>query len=273
MQRGMQVDPDNALYHYLITQRLLKDDASDKRLLHQAIIELQRAIAKPYLRTYTEEMKQAKLAALPPAQSSLDALYRPILVDNRTQLRQSDFRGLIRKLPDFADALRRNGQTASADAMLHAWEPIIRQAIADDSYDMMDMLSYAMMAVSGSRQEAEAYAKLGRPAQSAFARSNAKQIDSFWRQLTTQRVAEKEKTTAYLRAHGSILAAISLPIYGNEAFTAAELTPSRLLEYTQAEEAGASLFLVFFTPSWCTNLWWHGAGKLPCARSMCRDCS
>lgn len=271
MRQGMRVDPDNALYHYLLadayfqrameyTETKITEDKqthrtinrydyrlTDRNMLEKGIREFRTGLARPALRTYHTEMGRLQFAALPTPRHSEDYLDRIVFAATVLFPELAHYRELGRRFPYAGLVLIKEGRTAEGEALLHAWKPYTEHLLGDRITFLIQYLAAAAIGDLSSETCAQQYDALGRP---ETARQMRREADDCLRPYRDWRANRSARNDAYDEAcRSSVLASMLFPIGGPGAPKIApkDLAPLRGLDQTWLEIAGASGLLILLT--------------------------
>lgn len=262
VRRGEELDPDNALYNYLLAgvfaersidwKRLREKGkeenglslVKDRALMDRAIGELRKAGLKPYLRSYRREIVREQLALLPPARRLEEGLAMTGLVEWGPVAHLVLYPPLIRALPRYAEILLEEGRAGEAEALLECWYPFVRKAAAD-SFTPEDLI-YAGDVIPSIVEEEwpPLYEKLGRPKKAEVVRRRAQHIRAPVEESVAKFAsASREFRKGYWRS-APIHATRFLSYIPQEASHESLAAPGRFLEHTLLEQVFVPLLLL-----------------------------
>jgi len=176
LRKGRQLEPENALYDYLLAREYLRgsyhyDHVRQTELIlvidnrsnfDKAMQELRRGLDKPYLRDYQQDILREELARLPHS-SRYTEYYQRALVSKRILTpTYACFRELCRLMPEYAEMLIQEGRTAEALSLLSQGERLPRQML-QDSHDLLGIMVAAACAKIVGGQTASIKDSLGMP--------------------------------------------------------------------------------------------------------------
>ena len=250
MQRGEQIEPQNALYNVLLAAYYLQrgilprseksvpsptDDVLDRRAFMLGIAELRRAAAKPYLHAYRVPIIQQKLNALPSPLLTEDYLERITLMASELFPDFPRYREMTRYLPGCARALLAEGHRADAEAVMDTWKPFTILLMDDSSSFLISAVVDRAIGERLATEGAEVYDRLGAPAKAREARAIAARLRAL---VTEWKATDAEKQTEehLFREHGAYLAKVFLAEGLRNHLTEAELQPSRMHEHALIDE-------------------------------------
>ncbi len=262
---GEQLDPQNALYHYLladalITQALEHTDQGpdvdkktgkwsfpyrihNRRMFDRAMHEYQVGLSKPYLHGYHLDMVNEQIGALSPCRQAEDHLLK-IAIGAQTLLPElARLRTLARVAPFYAKTLIAEGRMPEATPYLDSWLPFTRQ-ITEGSETLIHVLVAAAVANVGAKAAADVYDSAGQHARAQQTLTQLAQACASFNAFHAAVGRAKGNDPQWMKSAG-VMAGILLPVMGNQIPpTAAELAPSRYVEQQAAEEFALACLIV-----------------------------
>lgn len=277
MRLGERIDPQNALYNYLIARGRLslslgertthyRDAVTgkkrshtekivlDRHLLEQAMRELRIGMAKPQYHTYRRDLVTHWGSLLPPAHRFLNTFQR-----NSTNMwgnyhLDNDVRAVNEATPIYARILADEGKSQEAIFYLNAWEHLGKQVLADAT-EMLDVLYATAIFKSGRNASTQVYDAMGRHDFAIQTRQYTSRL------LAPYDYLKLEKQKFHSRFDAGFLTSITLPMYGNHYFSKSELAPELNLYEVLEEEtivAGVVIILLLLIPYvFMLELRWH----------------
>lgn len=264
MQLGMQLDPKNAFYHYLLADALTNQaldryseaittdkqtgklfysyQIKDRRLLEEAMRELRLAVTRPEFNTYHTEMLQAQFALLPTPRYFEDYFLRLTLSANELMPEQKRYRALAHVIPYFAHVLAAEGRRGDAEVMLHAWLPMTTHLTAN-SHTLIEILVAGACEKIAGNDSAGVYDELGEHKRAQQLRAQTARISEPLDKHKSAMHNDHIATQNFLCEYGALHVDPVLPIFGKWNFTRDELTPTRTVEYILLETVVASIIL------------------------------
>lgn len=260
---GERLDPQNALYHYLLADALVNwsvlhadqgpqiDEKTgkrsypyqirDRRMLDRAMREYQIGLSKPYFNSYHLDMVKAQIGALPPCRQLEDYLLKCAIAARTISPELARLRNLARVTPYYAKTLIDKGRMREAMPYLESWLPFTRQITAS-SVPLIDILVAVAVAKIGGEGAAQLYASAGRP---DLAKQTRAQLACVCAAFNAFREAKTQHAQAYDKhwdKSAGVLSGILLPLLGYyNPPTEAELAPSRYIEQQVVEEIETAL--------------------------------
>ncbi|MBN1257301.1 MAG: hypothetical protein JXA52_06310 [Planctomycetes bacterium] len=263
--RGMELDPDNARYHYLLANLWLdeacnyKDETDysekepqavytleilDQELFDQAVAEILKGIAKPQYKNYVYEMAKLRLQMLPPSRTldelaaKIDAMAWITLPDLSRARQQFNI------IFAYAKQLAEAGRKEEACKYLEIWYPFATQ-LNRDSFTLVEVLVASAICKKAEEEIPPIYIAMAMPERAEKARDQAHRLASTVTAWREENKAVRGTIGEYLRREGSLLTAYMLPAIIND-FDKEDLTPSRELEQTVLERTMFSCLLALF---------------------------
>ncbi|MHB9026184.1 MAG: hypothetical protein ACYC7E_18760 [Armatimonadota bacterium] len=284
MRTGMRLDPDNALYHYLLAdkvgQRAVENYGNAKerdpntgaptyseyrvmnrRLLEEVIAEILIAAGKPYLRNYQNALSNERLQRMPPPRHYGDYIQRTTVIASEPYPDYNILRHVARMIPYYAIMLGKEGRTREATQLLDTYRPMVR-LIAESSDNLIGILVAIAIEKIGGKTAPPVYGDLGRQDLAQQTRQNTtRALRDFekWRSEKKRNEATEQK---FLNRKANLLIAIMGPSLNSKRYlNSSELTPTRNLEYISMEQysTGALLLLLLalLIHSWLTTIRWR----------------
>ena len=246
MRRGEQIEPQNALYNFLLANYFLhmgmwaksesaRDEIKHRRAFILGIAELRKAAAKPYLYFYRANILQKKFNALPPPFLTEDYLERLQIDINEVCPEYAMSRNLARKIPGCARLLLAEGQRAEAEAVMDTWKPYTKLLVDKDSPSLISAVVASMVGEMLSKEGAEVYDRLGATAKAREARAIEAPLHHLLQDWRSSESAKTKEENLY-REHGASLAIPYRALDLNHHVTDAELKPARMHEHTLIDE-------------------------------------
>ena len=277
IRRGEELDPDNAFYNYMLAAVLFKRGGEwksikgkkakewgikDKALLGLAIVELNKAVKKPYYRRYLSEFLKERLALFPETKRLEDRVFKMTYFASIPLADLGLIRDLFKTLPFYVE--RNELPEDDATELLDAWQEFLGKAIPD-AWCLIDVLVLSAIAnmaggevaesmAKGKRDEsavfgkvADVYEAMGKPEDANSTRLLAKKIGEpkkNWDAVReSKKVEEMERDLIFWK--GSILARMLLPVLG-EPVTEEMLRPGRQADRSVIEQFYLSYILCIF---------------------------
>ena len=253
MRQGERIEPLNALYNVLLAEYYLRrgitaksekasnvkqpltDDVPDRRAFLLGIAELRKAVVKPYLQTYHENMMQLRFNALPPPLLTEDYLEWMTLAVSESLPELARYREMARKIPGCARVLLAEGHRADAEAVMDTWKPLIALLMSDSRTILISPLVACAAGHILAHEGAEVYDQMGATAKARDARTTEARLNKLtqdWRSTN----ADMRKAEEFVREHGAYLAKFLVPFGGSLLVTEADLQPSRMHEHALIDE-------------------------------------
>ena len=250
------LDPANARYHYLRADKLLEQGATietvdlgkngkgesrsdfrlvvkDRATLDRAMAELSAGLRQPAFRRYSTDMLCERLAILGPPVRLTDQIEQ-IGISACVLLPDiSAARKLARASVGYARLLATEGKTEEARPFADAWQTLTTQ-ITEDSFTLIDVLVAGAIAKLGETNAVAFYREIGDTAAAERTRVAAAAIGAPVAAFRAR--AKAGVNDDGVRAKAGVLAGLLLPALG-EKVPDADLTPSRLVEYTILDQA------------------------------------
>jgi len=284
MREGERIEPDNALYNVFLAEYYLKrgvqaktetnkkDDADailDRRAFDLGLVELQKAVRKPYLHTYQMEIERMRLNELPRPLLTEDYLGRIAITAAVLFPHFQRYRSLARKIPASARLLYQEGRTREAEAVMDAGMPYARLLAGDANTTLIGGLVSTAVAAIETKQGADVYEQLGERTKAQQAQELYNEIRAFSRNWKAS--GHNPSLKSMLKRHGSQLISIISPVFGGVAPTERELIPTRMQEHVLSEEIGLGglqvLFALLLLGTVLQGMIWHyrlrGAASVP----------
>ncbi len=278
MRLGEQIEPQNALYNVLLAEWYLKrgmyergegphgydesqkDRLANQRLFDLGIAELRKAIEKPCLRSYQEELLRKKLGTLPRPLLSEDyaAMFSMTVRERFPHLPR--YRNLARRIPGSARILMSQGKSAEAEAVMDMWKPYSRLLLSDSDTALINGLLTMGSAKLMTKAAVEVYDSMGAKAKAENARHTYVRLkavqDAVSKAAHPSRAEEVKKAGVVCEhclpppqpfgQHGSYLAKTLLNGFIGRGVTVNDLAPGRMHEHVLAEEATVQALLAVF---------------------------
>jgi hypothetical protein len=257
---GQRLDPDNALYDYLLARVYLQQAVKittqmpkrrdwhyghwtrmvprlaytlqDRALLEPGRQAVAAGMRKPALRTYHLALIRRKLAALPPARRIEDAFDRQVIAYGEPLMECNILYTVVWTTPYLGKVLLHEGRVAEGEAMLGAWHTIARQTAAD-AFTQYQLLSMDSNAAAAGTAAARVYDAQGRHTDAAQMRQA---LHAFLQPMTKLRESRRSTRDDYfhqqLMPRMGFLAWNMMAVIGTEALRPADLLPVLRLEQT-----------------------------------------
>ena len=264
---GERLDPQNALYHYLLAAALIdwsvlnadkgpKIDKitgnlsfpyriRDRHILDRAMREYLIGLGKPYFNTFHLAMVREQIGALPPCRQLEDQLLKitiaegtpiPAPIPATTRLPE-----LANVMTYYAQTLMAEGRMQEATPYLESWLPYTKQITAS-SDSLITLLVARETANIGGECSALLYAAAGREDLANQTRAKLARVIS---PIDTFRATIKQHPQEYDKLwnkSAGILTGILLPKLGTQhPPTVSELAPTRYVEQQVVEEIWTTL--------------------------------
>ncbi len=276
MRQGERLEPENAFYNVMLAEWYLrrgmisrgegpakygevaKDEVLDQRLFGLGIVELRKAMSKPYLHTHQAEVVRRKLDAMPSPLLTEQYMARVALAAGELLPHLARYRALARKMPGCARILISQGKTVEAEAVMDTWRPYSDLLLSDSDTGMIHGLVTAACGTILAKEAAGVYDQLGAKTKAEDARRTLGRLRAFRKAQTKARRQvtgetqidsfgfEMPRTREPLTQHGSFLAKFFMPVLVETKITPQELTPSRMHEHVMAEEILMQVLMIVF---------------------------
>ncbi|HEY3416186.1 MAG TPA: hypothetical protein VGM23_04800 [Armatimonadota bacterium] len=284
MQIGRQLDPDNALYHYLLADRLgwdalenyAKAHATDpktgrltyaeyrvknRRLLEEALAEIRRAVRKPYYRNYQNDVVNERIKRLPPPRCYEDHVLNLCVYSSTIYPDYPCVRRLAWMIPYYARVLAAEGREAEAIQLLDFYRPICRH-VAHSSDSLLGILVAKAIEGIGGKNAPLIYDDLGRHDLAQQQRRVHARVQRFfdnWKSAMKQHETDEQQ---FLNRKANMLIAAGGPLLSPQRyFTVTELAPTRNLEYILMEQFSVGVLLVLLVVllihTWIASARWR----------------
>jgi hypothetical protein len=267
LRRGMELDPGNARYRFLLASHHLGAAAEedwpedgehelvvkDRALLDRAMAEYVKACRMPRLDTYTRKMLSRRLKLLPPEAGVEDRILRQSMAGSVLLPDLARHRLLARVVPRYAELLVAEGRNDEAREVLDSWFGQV-SLLAGDSWTLIELL--VLNAVLGMVREghAEIYRELGdgdaAEKTSRLVRRIEAPLKAYRETVNPESAgaatdAEREEFKRRLRRSGGLLVQILMPALGDawRSLDPDAFAPGAQLEHTLLEEAGLVIAL------------------------------
>ena len=274
LRRGEQLDPQNALYNYLIAGSMLKlavEDreipatghqhshteqvVKDRRLLDQAMHELRLGMAKPAFTTYRRDLEAQWGRLLPPPQRFFTSVSHRMNGENDGVAKTTQL--IVDDTPLYAKLLLKAGRKQDAFPYLNAWEHLGNQQL-DEATDFMGLSSAVYLFSSGGLRNARIYKAIGRK---DLEIQTLKRVDHITAPFRKWESNNPEGDLAFFADIGGTLTTIILPMYGKQYAGNNDLAPERNLWQVFIEEAIVVficlLLLAWMLASVALSVRWH----------------
>ena len=262
IRAGQKLDPDNARLDFVLAAKLLEQAVEtktsvtglapdgkarvrseqvikDRAKLEEAMRLLERGLTRPYYRRHVGDVLGERIAILGEPRSLSDQMLRLGLAADTSMPDLVLIRNLSRGAAAYAALLVGEGKAAEAEVFLGAWRPLTL-AITRDSFALIDVLMAAAIVKEAELRIPDLYRQIGK---SQAAEKMLKDTQAMtapvlaWNARRTafeQDPAARRERDAFV-THTGILASMLLPAL-TELPSAAELAPSRLLDYILIED-------------------------------------
>lgn len=196
--RGVELEPDNARYHYLMAFSLAERAGkfrrtgpgrlrgeyvvSDTNLLNLALAELMKGNVTPSYRRYALKMHMARLSLLPTV-TRVEEQAERLLITRRVRTPDNGsllFLSIV--AADGARYLAGNSRQADALRLLETWQRVTR-GLNEDAFTTADIGTVGMIAESAIENTAPVFEELGQPDRAAAVRKMAGKIVAVTRDL------------------------------------------------------------------------------------------
>ena len=244
LQQGMQLDPDNALYHYLQWQ--ISGGPYDQKQFALLMHEIRLGLNKPYLKDYKDEVISDRLAELPPAMDCADYYEQTLLVKNELYFHYEIYRQIARSIPIYAEILIKDGRTDEALELLRQWKRLPSQ-IMQDSHGMLGVMVANECARELGTQTAAIYQYLGRDELAAQTRQELALLTAPVNRYMAKKslaVNDLMKRTNFVAGSAGWIDSRLRSRVIVDADDRAALIPQRVMGYKIMEEFALSLLLV-----------------------------
>jgi len=263
MRIGQWLDPQNALYHYLLADTLVRfsvDDSDhmtkkdkktghynfparikDRGMLDRAMQEFRIGVTKPYLNTYNMEMIKGQVATLPSHRQLEDEMAKIILISRQTNPEYSHYRNLAFCIPFYAHTLAAEGKKQEAESFLQSYYPYIKQ-LTESADSLVGMLVNTAVMHIGEEANTDIDEEMGRHDLAEQAHAKFKHIrasvDTFRESV---KVSKREYPKHWRNSAGWACGSI-LEVYGDQHYTDADFAPARYVEHVGIEELAVAAF-------------------------------
>lgn len=264
LQRGMEVEPENARYEFLRAALLLGQAAEletetpgdtrigrpatrrlvvrDRALLEQAMAELLRGAAKPVYRRYDREMLVRRRSALGLPENVVDQVYQISLAAGLLLPDISRFKSVMEAIPLYADLLRAENRPDETRAVLDAWMPCMEKLL-DDEWTLIGVLVMYAVALEAPKV-ANIYEAVGHPDDAELIRRRGEALaapvqDWMARKEHLRKEKDPEATSfdIELVRRGSMISRTLFPALGPESYDHVKfLRGGRMLEYVKVDQ-------------------------------------
>ena len=269
LRQGTRVDPDNALYHYLLAERYFSYaleikrksrprggdpraqpqersysekyewTVRDRQWLDRGLREWRIACAKPSLRTYHLEHANLRLAQLPAPRSSEDYLDRWYVGEVGFYPDAPRIRKLADALPACAQILFTEGRETEAREVLESWKILLRHRVHDEVGNLGQTRIISSGARFAAQNAADIYEENGYVEDARRTRAElARIIDPVNARL------DRRDSAVGIRRHAGIFSRHVVTGFSADLASAEELAPMRYVEHALVEQAAVSLALV-----------------------------
>jgi len=267
LRQGMQLDPDNALYPYLLSRKYLQSafteksgpksydpirqvsvdyDVKNRQVLEQAMQEIRQGLSKPYLKDYKEEVINDKMLELPPPADCAAYYEQSARVYAELCPQYAAYRSVARAIPMYAELLIREGRTDEALALLSQWKQLPQQMMQDSHGLLGVLVANASTRILGE-QTAAIYEYLGKDTLAAQTRTELAALTAPVNRYMSRKAVTgneiMEGTNIFAGRAGWVQSRLgdrSLVDANNRAV----LAPQRVMGYKMLEEFALSLLLV-----------------------------
>ncbi len=275
MREGERIDPQNALYNVLLAELYLRrgmqprteekpkppppgmpgpyppmitnDRLLDRRTSDLGILELRKAVSKPYLRCYQAEIMHKKLSLLPNPRLTEGYFSRLLVAYSEVSIQYGLFRDLARRVPACARLLLAEGRSAEAEAVMDMWKPYTRLLFTEQSGSEVQPIVTAEIGLILTRQAPEVYECLRKPGKSREAKNTRTRLRSVVTEHKRASAESRERLDTVLSTHGSFLGMHPFLYSDAKNMDEASLTPGRMHEHVLAEEAFVQVLLFVLT--------------------------
>lgn len=265
IQDGLQRDPQNALYHYLLAYSFLqnalsreysKRDATgkeiidykinDRALLDSAMQEVATGLDLP-LHIRRNDLLGTALNAMPPPAHLEDQLGEQLFISGYQEKNFYHISRIVAYNKFYVSLLLKERKRKKAEPFLHTGEKMMLQIVHDDK-PTLKTLEMAFNLYTDFAQETAAICRQHRYEDEAIT------IERHYQLLTgdfttweESRKPSEAQSRQYLRRHGGLLANNSLPEFGIQLLpTISELQMSRKVDFTVLAEVIAWLLSLLF---------------------------
>jgi len=267
LRKGMQLDPDNALYPYLLSRKYLQTafigksnprpydpirqasidyELKNRQDLERAIQEIRVGLNKPYLKDHKDDVVNYKMTELP-APADCAAYYEqtmPVYAELYPQY--AAYRQIARAIPVYAELLIQEGRTDEALALLRQWKRLPLQMM-QDSHGLIGVLVANAMAKILGKQTAAIYEYMGKDALAAQTRQELAAMTAPVNRYASGKAITGNEILAGTNIFAGSAGWIQSRL-GNrsivDASNRAVLTPQRVMGYKMMEEFALALLLV-----------------------------
>jgi uncharacterized membrane protein YhaH (DUF805 family) len=262
IETGRAVDPDNARLDFVQAAKLLEQAVEsktsvtgvtpdgkakvrseqvikDRARLVEAMTLMDQGLKKPVYRRYVGDMLAARLAILGKPRSLSDQMLQLNLAADTPMPDLPLMRNLSRGAGAYAALLIAEKKPMEARPYLEVWKPLALR-LTGDSFALLDVLMAAAMVKEAELRVPELYQQIGLANKAGETRAETRALTAPLVAWNTQRnafqkdPAVRQQREAFSR-HTGILATMLLPAL-TEYPTAAELAPSRVLDYILIED-------------------------------------
>ncbi len=259
IRRGIEMDPQNARYHYMLAGKMLsrscelKKDPQDKKrfsmvikdrpLLNKAMGEFLAGTRKAACSTYAGDMLTQRLSMIPTARHMSEQLARLGIAAGVLLPDVSECLNLARATAPYAEMLDAEGKHAEARAYLASWRPMVEHMF-QHSFTLIEVLVGFAIAEQGERN-ADVLQALGEIEEAERMRKGALLLQAPMKAYRARRKGSKIDGMD-LRAHGGMIHIMLLPAVGDgfDEEILKILAPGRYLEHTLLERVALAVTMV-----------------------------
>lgn len=194
MRKGEQIEPQNALYNVLLAEHFLRrgikarggkintygyvksDELLNRRAFDLGIAELHKAVKKPYLRTYQDEIMEKRLSNLSDPLLIEDYIHRLAMSAAILFPQFSGYRDLARSIPGCARILISEGRQSEAESVMDTWKPYTMLLLSDRNDTLISQLVISASASILAKDAGPVYDKLGLHAKAEDAKAISERL-------------------------------------------------------------------------------------------------
>jgi len=290
LDRGEEVEPDNAYYNYLKAAMLMETSSTvelkkgvcftytdqsgqektdcgydltitDRVTFEKGIQEVYRGIRKPYYNSYAvDDVKQTLSLARTPT-TLAEELINLATSSHMVLPTLSVIRRMNKRLPAYAAILASEGDKEGAMRLLQVMErPGVQ--IGGDTQTLIELLMAAGMVRDAGGPASVLYERLGMPERAAEARARFEKANELWNSVYAGRSSAEAAFRKEQKHYGALYVKITPALPGMNFSILGR--PYALLEHTAVEEVVLGLLLaalmltaLILGAATCWNLWKH----------------
>jgi len=267
LREGMHRDPQNALYHYLLADQLLKQAISgewpkkttgefrypyivkDRHMLDEGMREVARGLSLPYRRR-EDTLWRTRLGALPEAHDLFDYVNETALASQHFNPEYPILRNIERVNGYYLSLLLAEGKRNEAEPFLRTGERLVIQLSHDNPPTLIKAFVVQAIGKTAKKYDVQACRKYGLTREANLLEAHYAALLKYETHYCDSIKSDKQIREQFRDQYSGLLVGLLLPVIGGTPgqypLTVEALKPSRMIEYQEIEKALASVVMLLF---------------------------